>query len=139
MVVGRGGVLLAGEELLEGLLLLSRACENQGELIEWEVRGNHADVIGGSGPKGMVIRQRLQLGGVDGLRDAIRRLELGRRAGEGSGRQQNRCKGKPYFSENSEGTMAYGKRRKIAHNQAHRSSFYFITRIDGYFRPLSIL
>jgi hypothetical protein len=61
MVIGRGWVLLAGEKLLQGLFLLGRAGEYQGQLIQRKVRRNHADAVGGAGPKRMVTGQRLRI------------------------------------------------------------------------------
>jgi hypothetical protein len=39
MVIGRGGILLFGEKLLEGCFLLGRAGQDEGELVERQIRG----------------------------------------------------------------------------------------------------
>jgi hypothetical protein len=82
VVVGRGGILLAGEERLEGCFLLWRAGEHQSHLVEALLQRHGACVVGRVRPLRMVICEHARLRGIDGLRQDVRRLRGQRGAGQ---------------------------------------------------------
>ncbi len=74
VIVAGGGVLLVSQELLESLLLLGRASENQRELLQAQFGGHGADVRLRLRPRRMMALQRNYLDGIDGPEHAIPRL-----------------------------------------------------------------
>src|SRR3954452_5829045 len=59
MVVRRSRILLLGEKLFESLLGLRGSRQYHGESLHRLRRLDGAGVIGGNGPRGMVMKQRL--------------------------------------------------------------------------------